>query len=585
MTSYIVRYGTTSGAYSSATNVGNQTSANVGGLQAGQTYYLAVTARTATGIESPPSNEATYQTPGMMPPVVTLTTPLPGASYQSPATIPCAANVTANGRTITKVQFLNGATLLGEVATAPYNFSWNGVAAGTYSMTARAVYDSNNTVTSAAATVGVTNPPPVNGLTFEATSGVITAPFKINGSTISQSVLTTLAASGRAVYTFNIVAPGDYTVAAKVSAADGSQNSFFVNIDAEPTDPGMIWHIVAPVGLQTRTVSWQGSGTADSPQFVPKIFPLAAGTHQLIFRGRETNALLGAITISPVAVINPPPAVIAPTISLTAPPTDANFVSPATVNLAASVTANGHTITKVQFFNSSALLGESTSSPYSFAWSSVGAGTYTLKARVVYDSGSTLDSAASSITVAAPALPAPWQTADLGAIGLSGTAGHTNGVYTVRGAGQLSGTADSFRFVYQTLSADGEITAQLTSVQTNHVNNRFGVMIRESLAVNSKYAFMGLSPDLKFRWQRRSSSGGNTSSTVATVSTLPNTWIRLVRTGNTLTGYKSPNGTNWTKVASSSITMAANVSVGYVVASGTTNALSSATFANGFVVP
>src|SRR5262245_4360490 len=68
VTAYIVRYGTASGAYSSSTNVGKQTGAQVTGLQAGQTYYFAVYARDAAGMESPPSNQATYSVPTAAPP-------------------------------------------------------------------------------------------------------------------------------------------------------------------------------------------------------------------------------------------------------------------------------------------------------------------------------------------------------------------------------------------------------------------------------------------------------------------------------------------------------------------------------------
>ena len=38
-----------------------------------------------------------------------------------------------------------------------------------------------------------------------------------------------------------------------------------------------------------------------------------------------------------------------PIVALTAPSSGATFSAPATVNIAASVTPNGHTITKVQF--------------------------------------------------------------------------------------------------------------------------------------------------------------------------------------------------------------------------------------------
>jgi hypothetical protein len=575
--SYVVRYGTASQVYTLTTNVGNQTSANLSGLQAGQTYYVAVTARNSAGAESVPSNEIAYQVPNTALPVVTLTAPIANANYQSPATITCAATVVTNGHIITKVQFLSGSTVMGEDNLPPYNYTWNNVSVGNYNLAARVVYDSGSTVSSSATPVIVTNPPIANGLTFESTAGVITAPFVASGGMISQATDTTLATGGRAVYTFNVTTPGDYLVAANVIAPDSAQNSFFVNIDTEPTDPYMVWHLPPTTTLQSRTVSWQGNGTVDSSQFAPKIFTLSAGSHQLIIRGREANACLGTITLTQTNISVPP------TIALTAPSDSAQFTAPASIPLTASVTANGHTITKVQFFNGSALLGEDTSAPFGFTWSSVNAGTYNLKARAVYDSGSTADSASSTVVVAG--LPAPWQTKDIGATGLTGNVSESNGVYTVRGAGRISGTSDSFRFVYQTLSGDGEIKLRLNSIQTGNTNGSFGVMIRESLSPNAKYAFMGVSQDLKYRWQRRSSSGGSTASTVSSATTPPNTWVRLLRTGSTLVGYQSTNGTNWTKVSSRNITMATNIYVGFVVASGSTNAQNTAVFSNGFVTP
>jgi PKD repeat protein len=89
-----------------------------------------------------------------------------------------------------------------------------------------------------------------------------------------------------------------------------------------------------------------------------------------------------------------------PIIRLTSPTNDASFADPATINLTASVTANGHTITKVQFYNVAVLLGEDTATPYNLSWSNVAAGSYNVTARAVYDSSATIDSAAVRITVA-----------------------------------------------------------------------------------------------------------------------------------------------------------------------------------------
>jgi hypothetical protein len=89
-----------------------------------------------------------------------------------------------------------------------------------------------------------------------------------------------------------------------------------------------------------------------------------------------------------------------PNIVLTSPVNNATFGAPATINLAASVSANARTITSVRFYNGTALLGTDTTAPYTFTWSSVPAGNYSLTAQVVYDSGSTVASTAANVLVA-----------------------------------------------------------------------------------------------------------------------------------------------------------------------------------------
>jgi hypothetical protein len=140
--------------------------------------------------------------------------------------------------------------------------------------------------------------PVLPGLSFEAEAGTITDPFIVTSGTIYQTSQTGAATGGgRATYNFSITNAGDYVVEAVVSAPSDAENSFFVNIDAEPQDPFMVWQIPITTGFETRTVSWQGNGTWDNPQFVPKVFALTAGTHQLIIRGREMNTRLDRITI------------------------------------------------------------------------------------------------------------------------------------------------------------------------------------------------------------------------------------------------------------------------------------------------
>ena len=92
------------------------------------------------------------------------------------------------------------------------------------------------------------------------------------------------------------------------------------------------------------------------------------------------------------------------------------------------------------------------------------------------------------------ALPAPWQTVDIGNVGLPGSAYPSGSLWSVTGAGSLSGTADAFRFLYQPMSADGEIRAQLSSVPNTSTNARVGVIIRETLTPGSQVRLYGHFP-------------------------------------------------------------------------------------------
>ena len=97
--------------------------------------------------------------------------------------------------------------------------------------------------------------------------------------------------------------------------------------------------------------------------------------------------------------------------------------------------------------------------------------------------------AAVNLTVAS--LPAPWQTVDIGSVGTAGNASISGGLCSVAGAGKITGSADSFRFLYQTMSGDGQIQARVSSAQNTGTAGCIGVMIRESLTSGSEYLFDG----------------------------------------------------------------------------------------------
>jgi hypothetical protein len=293
VTGYAVYYGTSSRVYSGRMDASTATQGTMSGLVPGTKYFFAVTAYNSSGVESDYSAEVS-SIASTAPPTVTLTSPIAGNTLISPATVNFAATVTPNGHTIKKVRFYNAVTLVGESFSPPYTFAWTNVSPGTYTVTAQAVYD-GGAVQNSTAQIFVEAPRPTLAVAVAPSNAVLTAPFALSGGMISQPVqTTTVSTAGRAVFAFTNRVAGNYVVSAQVLAPGSNANSFYVNFDAMPTDPLMVWNVPVNPAPTNQTVTW--SGVSDN---VPKAFFLSAGTHQLIVCGREAGAQLGAITIAP----------------------------------------------------------------------------------------------------------------------------------------------------------------------------------------------------------------------------------------------------------------------------------------------
>jgi hypothetical protein len=89
---------------------------------------------------------------------------------------------------------------------------------------------------------------------------------------------------------------------------------------------------------------------------------------------------------------------LAPVVTLTSP-TNGAVLTNATITASASVVTNNHSIAAVRFYAGLALLGESTTSPYTYNWSGMTNGTYALSAKVIYEGGSLVIPAPATITV------------------------------------------------------------------------------------------------------------------------------------------------------------------------------------------
>lgn len=296
--------------------------------------------------------------------------------------------------------------------------------------------------------------------------------------------------------------------------------------------------------------------------------------------GTITNRPLVLADVGPTYLGGPGGGPVVPVITAQPQSQTVNVGAPASF----SVTATGTAPLGYQWKKSGSDIAGATASTYSIAAAqTIDAGSYTV---VVSNVAGSATSNAATLTV--NSLPAPWLTADIGAVGIVGSASESAGTFTIKGSGtSIGGTSDQFRYVYQTMSGDGSITVRVNSQSGTTTSSLAGVMIRETTATGSKCAIMVHrgSGNKNMYAIRRTSTGGSTTSTSSTSQTPPNCWVRITRTGHSLSMQRSTNGSSWTTVNTSTITMATDITVGLLVTSGSNTILDTDRFDNVTVVP
>jgi regulation of enolase protein 1 (concanavalin A-like superfamily) len=582
---------------------------------------LAVTSHSTTKLcTSTYTNVSVTTGPANLPPSVSITSPTEGATFTAPATITINASALDTDGTVAQVDFYEGGFLLGSDTTAPFSFVWTNATAGSYALTARATDNLGAVTTSAPVNIvvnpGADSPPtisitsPTDGATFTAPASItINADAADSDGSVSKvdfyngSTLLSTDTSSPYSYTWNNVAAGSYTLTAVATDNLGAQTTsspIGVTVNPAANNPPIVT-LTAPAdgGTYTAPATVTLTATASDPGgSVAKVDfyngatllatdttspysytwnNVAAGTYTLTAvatdnLGAATTSSPATITVNPAG--NPPPIV-----SITSPANGASFTAPATITISANASDDG-SIDHVDFYAGATLLSTQTIAPYSYTWSGVGTGSYTLTARATDNLGSVTMSSPVSITVNASGLPVPWLDQDVGSTGLVGSATYANGTFTIKAAGaDIWGTTDAFHYVNQQISGDMTIVAKVATLLYTDTWAKGGVMIRETLASNSTNAYMAITPGGGLIFDRRRTTGGTTSQTLGGSGTAPY-WVKLVRSGDTFTGYKSTDGTNWTLVGSDTVPMAANVYVGLAVTSHTIKTRNTSTMNN-----
>jgi len=304
---------------------------------------LAVTSHNAAATTTATFDNVTVQAPapgdppppGNKPPTVTLTSPSSGATFTAPATITMNAAASDADGAVTRVDFYAGSQLVGSDSTSPFTATWTNAPAGSYELTAVATDSDAETTTSAAVDVTVNeagNQPPSVSITSPAQGASFTAPVNI-------------------------------TIRASASDSDGTVTrvEFYRGstlIGSDTTSP--------------YAVTWNGA---------------TAGSYTLTAKAIDNGGVSGTSAAVSITVNSPQNQL--PSVSITSPTSGAEFIAPASVAIRATASDPDGTITRVDFYVGSQLIATDTTSPYSAAWTNVGAGNYTLTAVAQDNAGGT----------------------------------------------------------------------------------------------------------------------------------------------------------------------------------------------------
>jgi uncharacterized protein (DUF2141 family) len=320
------------------------------------------------------------------PPVVNLTTPANGATFTAPASIIINGTASDSDGSISKVEFFNGATSLGSDTSSPYSVSWTSVPAGTYSITAVATDNAGATAVSGAASITVTGVTSSNLALNKPTTvssietSTLTGPAAVDGNSATRWA--SLYTDPQWIY---VDLGGNYSIErVRLNWEAAYASAYQIDVSNDATNWNTIYSTSTGNGAVDDLTGLSGSGR----------YVRMYGTT----RGAEWGYSLWDFEVyGSAATGNNLPAV-----TITGPAPGSSYTAPATININATASDSDGSITQVAFYNGSQLLGTDNTSPYSYSWTNVPAGSYSVKAIATDNGGATATSTTVNITVTNP---------------------------------------------------------------------------------------------------------------------------------------------------------------------------------------
>lgn len=143
-----------------------------------------------------------------------------------------------------------------------------------------------------------------------------------------------------------------------------------------------------------------------------------------------------------------------------------------------------------------------------------------------------------------------WTQNDIGSTGITGTYTYASGsppTYTIAGGGTGIGTSvDNLTFVSTPAAGNVEIEGRVKTQQNTNAAAEAGLMMSDNLTDHAAIAAIAVTPSNGVNFHYRTHGGSITTVNVAAL-TAP-IYLRLARSGNSISGFYSSDGIVWTLV-------------------------------------
>ncbi|MEW7291501.1 glycosyl hydrolase family 18 protein [Aquimarina sp. 2304DJ70-9] len=336
---------------------------------------------------------------GNPPPTVSITSPAQGEIVTAGSNINITANANDSNGNVTRVEFYNGSSLLGQDDSAPYAYSWANVSAGSYSIIVKAYDNEGASATSSVSitvngsggnelpTVSITSPQ--SGATFTAGATIdIIANASDSDGTIERvefyngSSLLGQDTSSPYSYSWINVSEGSYTITVKSFDNEGGEGTESVSITVNGSGGSCTAPAYVPGQIYTRgdVVSYQGN------EYKAKWW---TQNNDPVTNRENVWELIGPCSGGGNE---------APQVTVTSPTSGQSFIQGNTIAISANASDADGSISKVEFYVDGNMIGEDTTAPYTTNWTAT-LGSHSITAKATDNSNESTTSSVISINV------------------------------------------------------------------------------------------------------------------------------------------------------------------------------------------